>query len=154
MLKKNGFQSVKETVKPGFIEAMKEARLVFCKAYKHWTLEDWKKIIWTDETSVILGHCCGKYRVWRQRYERHMKTVICSQFKRASEFMFWGAFSWDYKSPFHIWTKETAKQKKAAQKEIDDYNGKHEMNAQIEWELETAMRRLNMNYNPGGHKPK
>jgi len=35
MLKKNGFQSVKETVKPGLIEAMKEARLTFCKAYEH-----------------------------------------------------------------------------------------------------------------------
>jgi len=35
MLKKNGFQAVKETVKPGLIEAIKKARLAFCKAYKH-----------------------------------------------------------------------------------------------------------------------
>jgi hypothetical protein len=27
------------------------------------------------------------------------------------------------------------------------------MNARIEWELETAMRRLNMNRRPGGRKP-
>jgi hypothetical protein len=67
--------------------------------------------------------------------------------------MFWGAFSWDHKGPFHIWAKETAKQKKAAQKEIDDYNGEHEINAQIEWELETAIRRLNVNRNPSGRKP-
>jgi hypothetical protein len=67
--------------------------------------------------------------------------------------MFWGAFSWDYKGPFHIWAKETAAQKKAAQKEINDYNGAHEMNARIEWELRTAMRRLNINRNPPGRKP-
>ena len=45
--------------------------------------------------------------------------------------MFWSAFSKDHKGPFHIWVKETAKQQKVAQKEIDDYNGEHEMNARI-----------------------
>jgi hypothetical protein len=56
--------------------------------------------------------------------------------------------SFSHGTPFHIWAKETA-----AQKEIDDYNGAHEMNAQIEWELETGMRRLNVNRNPSGRKP-
>jgi len=56
MLKKNGFRSVKESVKPGLTEEMKKARLEFCKAHEHWTLNDWKKVIWTDETSVVLGH--------------------------------------------------------------------------------------------------
>jgi hypothetical protein len=35
MLKKNRFRTLKELVKPGLTEAMKEARLAFCKAYKH-----------------------------------------------------------------------------------------------------------------------
>jgi hypothetical protein len=65
--------------------------------------------------------------------------------------MFWDAFSWDHKGPFHIWAKETAAQKKAAQKQIDDYNGEHETNARIEWVYETAMRRLRLNL--GGSKP-
>jgi hypothetical protein len=67
--------------------------------------------------------------------------------------MWWSAFSWDHKGPYHIWAKETTAQKKAAQKEIDEYNGAHEMSARIEWELETAMRRLNVNRNPSGRKP-
>jgi transposase len=40
MLKKNRFRSVKESVKPGLTEEMKKARLEFCKAHEHWTLED------------------------------------------------------------------------------------------------------------------
>jgi len=36
---------------------------------------------------------------------------------------------------------------------MDDYNGEHEMNARIKWELETAMRRLNIRRNLGGRKP-
>jgi hypothetical protein len=35
MLKKNRFQSVKESTKPGLTEDIKKARLEFCKAYKH-----------------------------------------------------------------------------------------------------------------------
>ena len=82
-----------------------------------------------------------------------MKTVTRSRFKKALEFMFQGTFSQDHKGPFHIQAKETAKQKKAAQKEIDDYNREHEINTQIKQELETAMRRLNVNRNLGGRKP-
>jgi hypothetical protein len=63
MLRKNGFQTLKESTKPGLIEAMKEAQLAFYKAHEHWTLEDWKKVIWTDKTLVVLGHRCGKYRI-------------------------------------------------------------------------------------------
>ena len=35
MLKKNGFRSVKESVKLGLTETIKKARLEFCKAYEH-----------------------------------------------------------------------------------------------------------------------
>jgi hypothetical protein len=63
MLKKNGFRNVKESTKPRLTEAMKKAWFEFCKAYEHWTLEDWKKVIWIDETLVVLGHRCGQYRI-------------------------------------------------------------------------------------------
>jgi len=36
---------------------------------------------------------------------------------------------------------------------MDDYNTEHEMTARIEWELRTAMRRLNINRVPSGPKP-
>jgi hypothetical protein len=107
MLKKNGFRNVKESTKPGLTEVMKKARLKFCKDYEHWTLEDWKRVIWTDETSVVLGYRRGQYRIWQRDFERHAKTCVRSRFKKASEFMFWGCFSWDYRGPYHIWAKET-----------------------------------------------
>lgn len=67
--------------------------------------------------------------------------------------MFQGSFSYDYKGLFHIQNKEIAKQKKAAQKEIDDYNASYKMDARIEQELQTAIRRLNIRKRPGGRKP-
>ena len=35
--------------------AMKAAQLQFAMEHKDKTLEDWKNVIWTDETGVILG---------------------------------------------------------------------------------------------------
>lgn len=41
--------------KPNLTPTMKEAKLAFAIKYKDWTIEDWKRVIWTDETSVVLG---------------------------------------------------------------------------------------------------
>jgi len=36
--------------------------------------------------------------------------------------MFWGCFSWDKKGPCHIWTKETAQEKKQSEEELEEIN--------------------------------
>jgi hypothetical protein len=79
MLRNNGFRPCKQTTKPGLTDEMKKARLAFYKAHEHWTLEDWKRVIWTDETSVILGHRRGVYRIWRRSHEAHNTTCVCSR---------------------------------------------------------------------------
>ena len=52
ILKDNNYSSCKQTVKPGLTLDMKKARYDWCKAHEHWEIEDWKNVIWTDETSV------------------------------------------------------------------------------------------------------
>ena len=54
ILKKNGFHCVKPTRKSGLNDKMKQARLEFALKYQNWTIEDWKNVIWTDETSVVM----------------------------------------------------------------------------------------------------
>lgn len=88
ILKAAGFKKTKPTRKPGLTKAMKEARLQFCLEHKDWTDEDWKNVIWSDETSVILSHRRGSYKVWRQPDERFLKSVVRPRWKGASEFMF------------------------------------------------------------------
>jgi len=87
ILKQNGLRSVKPTQKSGLTEAMMEARYQFCLRYQDWTLEDWKKVIWTDETSVVLGARRGKRRVWRTSAEVYDKTCVRRRFKGYSKFM-------------------------------------------------------------------
>ena len=150
ILRRNRFRKCKRTVKPGLTEAMKDARLQFCLRVKDWTLEDWKAVIWSDETSVVLGHRRGAIRVWRRAWEKYNKTCMTRRWKSASEFMFWGCFSYDKKGPFYIWKNETAAEKKEAQEFIDKWNSENEAQLKQEWEAATAIRRRHITR---GRKP-
>jgi transposase len=88
ILRRYGYRKTKCTRKPGLTKAMKEARYHFAKRFEHWTLEDWKKVIWSDETSVLLGHRRGGYKVWRRSNEAFKRSCIQERWKGFSEFMF------------------------------------------------------------------
>ncbi|KAL1971768.1 hypothetical protein VTN31DRAFT_1856 [Thermomyces dupontii] len=92
VLKRNGFNSVKSTRKPGLSKDAKRARLEFCKRHQHWTLEDWKNVIWSDETSVILGHCRGSQGLWRTAPEANDPTCIRQRWKGYGD-VYFGAVS-------------------------------------------------------------
>ena len=53
----------------------------------------------------------------------------------------------------HIWKPETAAERRVAQAELDALNAIREPEARAEWELSTALRRINLRRNPGGRPP-
>jgi hypothetical protein len=128
---------------------MKKERLEWCQAHVHWTLEDWKNVIWSDETSIILLHRRGSYRIWRSKDEAFLRSVIRERWKGASEFMFWGCFSYDQKGPCHCWAPETAAEKRASELEIAKMNEALEPEARRNWELESGINRLSLRQLPG-----
>ena len=149
ILRASGYRKTKPTRKPGLTAAMRTARLRFAEDHKDWTIEDWKKVIWSDETSVVIGHRRGGYRVWRTSEERFQKSCIRPRWKGYSEFMFWGCYSWDKKGPCHIWQPETKKEKEEAKKEIDKLNKELEPIMREEWELNTKFSRVGLRNKPG-----
>ena len=68
--------------------------------------------------------------------------------------MFWACFSYNKKGPCHVWEEETTKEKKEAKEWMEKMNEKLEPKCKLAWEIETAMRRLNITRNLGGTKPK
>jgi transposase len=152
ILKRNGFVIAKPSWKPGLTEAAKAKRLKFCLDHQHWTLDDWKNVIWTDETAVVLGHRRGSLRVWRTVEDRYNITCVRRRWKGASDFMVWACFSYDKKGPIHIWEPETSQQKKQAEIEIEALNQELEPIRRAEWEMNTTMNRLHLR-GIGGRKP-
>lgn len=149
ILRTAGFKKTKPTRKPGLTKKMREERLRWCLDHQYWTLEDWKNVIWSDETSVILLHRRGAYRVWRTKDEAFAKSVIRERWKGSSEFMFWGCFSYDRKGPCHCWAPETAVQKRQAEKEIAAMNRELEPLMKEMWELNSGIQRLGLRTKPG-----
>ena len=123
---------------------MKEAHLQFALRYEHWTIEDWKAVIWSDETGVVLGHRRGGYKLWHLATEKVNKQAIRPRFPKATEFMFWNAFSYDRKAPCHIWRPETAREKKASEIELQKINEVIESELHNIWELTTGMQRIGL----------
>lgn len=152
ILRKAGFRKTKPTRKPGLTKEMRAARLAWCLEHKDWTLEDWKKVIWSDETSVALNQRRGGYRVWRKKDEAFVKSCLRERYKGYQEFMFWGCFTYDKKGPCHCWLPETAAEKKKALKDLTEQNALLEPIAKEAWELENGMRRLGLR-NKAGPKP-
>ncbi|RKK19273.1 hypothetical protein BFJ66_g17761 [Fusarium oxysporum f. sp. cepae] len=149
LLKEAGYRKTKPTRKPGLTTKMRKERLEWCLAHQDWTLEDWKAVIWSDETSVILLHRRGGYRIWRKAEERVTRSCIRERWKGSSEFMFWAAFSYDKKGPCHCWRPETAKEKKEAEAALTAINEALEPVMKTQWEITNGIRRLGLRNLPG-----
>jgi transposase len=80
ILKRNGFKSKIKSKKPFLSKKHKRQRLNFAQKYKNWTVEDWKKIIWSDESKVMLYDSNGRQYCWKKSNEsldeRHIKPTI------------------------------------------------------------------------------
>lgn len=80
--------------KKPFISAInKSKRLAWAIERRHWTVEDWKKIVWTDESTFSQFQKSGWGRVWRKPEEEFHEDCIASTVKHSPQRMFWACFS-------------------------------------------------------------
>ncbi|MBW0588402.1 hypothetical protein O181_128117 [Austropuccinia psidii MF-1] len=42
-----------------------QRRLAFAQAHRHWKINEWAKVIWTDKSAFELGKRVDQVRVWR-----------------------------------------------------------------------------------------
>jgi transposase len=105
-LHEEGYNSRVAKKKPYLTDIHKKRRLASAKMYKNWTIDDWKKVVWTDEASFEKGKNSRLVRVWRLADEANKMQCLASTFKsdRASV-MVWGAIRYDSKSELVIMDK-------------------------------------------------
>lgn len=59
-MKEIGLASQKLTKKPKLTKVMKQKRLAFTKKYQHWTVEQWKKVLFSNESSMHQFDVCTR----------------------------------------------------------------------------------------------
>ena len=90
----NAGRRARRPIKKQFLtEEMKRKRLVWAETHKEWTKEDWRKVLFSDESHFMVQGERSQY-VRRSRNEEiraeHMNQMVKNPAKR----MFWGSFSY------------------------------------------------------------
>ena len=75
-------------------------RLAFARKYRHFTMEDWKRVLFTDEMSIKIGmERMSIMWVWRKKGEKFHKDCVDQRKWEGVGMMFWGAFRADKMGP-------------------------------------------------------
>lgn len=92
--------------KPFINDKQRLKRLNFAKEHQHWTLEDWRRVIFTDESSFQTSGCSSIVRVRRRPNEVMLPSCLAPTFQSGrSSFSVWGGISYNRRSPL-VFLKE------------------------------------------------
>jgi hypothetical protein len=67
-------------------------RLEWCREREKWTIDQWRKILWSDESPFEL-RCKRRFRVWRRPEERFHPKNCKGTVKHDKKIMVWGCFA-------------------------------------------------------------
>jgi len=68
----------------------------YAEAHQHWTVDDWKRVVWTDETKFNRLWSDGKQWVWKREGEGLNDRLGQGTVKfGGSSLMFWGCMFWE-----------------------------------------------------------
>ncbi len=70
-----------------------QRRLTWAKEKKNWTVAQWSKVLFSDESKFCISFGNQGPRVWRKRGEAHSPSCLKSSVKFPQSVMIWGAMS-------------------------------------------------------------
>jgi transposase len=101
-LHNEGLGSYTAKKKPHLTKKHRTDRLKWCKEKKNWA-EEWKQVVWSDESRFALFQSDGRARVWRSPGEAYNKDCIQPTVKfGGGSVMFWGCFGWHGVGPLVV----------------------------------------------------
>src|SRR5262249_754368 len=93
-LKEAGMKAASKVKKSRLLPRHKRQRLDFAVRYQHWTIEDWKRVVWSDETKINRLGSDGREWVWKKPCstltDQHVKGTL--KFGSGS-LMMWGCMT-------------------------------------------------------------
>jgi transposase len=89
-----GFFSTFQIKKPFISDINRSARLKWAKEHVTWTLDQWKRVLWSDESPFVLRYN-RKQRIWRLPNDRYNVNIFKGTVNHDKKIMVWGCFSWN-----------------------------------------------------------
>ncbi|GFT04667.1 HTH_Tnp_Tc3_2 domain-containing protein [Trichonephila clavipes] len=80
-------------------ETIRQCRLDFCRPRATWSVTDWRRVLFSDESRFSLSADDHRTRVWRRTGQRSDPAFIVERHTAISQGVtVWGAISWDTRS--------------------------------------------------------
>jgi transposase len=81
--------------KPLVTDANAKRRVEWCHKHKTWSMDKWKTVIWSDESSFTLFPTTGRVHVWRTPAQAYDPDCLRPTVKHGGgSVMVWAAMSW------------------------------------------------------------
>ena len=95
-LKKSGLKAVVKKKWPLLSAKHRKEHLDWAYAHESWTLDDWKQVIWSDETKINRLGSDGRKWVWKKPGEDLSDRLVEGTLKFGGELlMMWGCMTWN-----------------------------------------------------------
>ncbi|CAF4073853.1 unnamed protein product [Rotaria sp. Silwood2] len=75
-LKNLGYEYAVKIKKPWLTVKHKKDRVKWCKQYQHWTIHDWRKVIFSDESTFYVLKRKNQVKIWRSDDERLLPECV------------------------------------------------------------------------------
>jgi transposase len=96
-LQESGLQSATKKKVPMLKKTHRQRRLEFAQQHENWTVDDWKRVLWSDETKINRIGSDGKVYVWKKRGESISDRTTLPTVKHGggNNLMVWGCMGWN-----------------------------------------------------------
>lgn len=94
-LKASGLHAIIKPKKPLLRHKNVKARLEWAKAHVNWTVDDWKRVVWSDETKIDRFGSDGKMYAWKRDSEPLLTRHVQQTVKHGGgNIKLWSCISW------------------------------------------------------------
>ncbi|GBL78665.1 Transposable element Tc1 transposase [Araneus ventricosus] len=95
-----GLWNRRPTLVPLLTKRHRQLRLQWVRKHRDWTMDEWKRVAWSDESRFLIHHVDGRVRVRRLPGEQLLPPFTAGHTQAGGGgIMLWGTFSWEALGP-------------------------------------------------------